>query len=87
MLAIARLSIFSLFILFIKGGIIIGIKAICIGIMFCDAIAIIAGMAYRASSLPKESVPNDTVLLCADIYFIYPFYSLVNVATATMLLS
>ena len=37
-----------------------------------DAIAIIAGMEYRARSLPMESDPNDTVLLCADaIYYLF----------------
>ena len=28
--------------------------------------AMIAGMAYRAKSLPIESVPSDTVLFCIE---------------------
>ena len=31
-----------------------------------DAMAMIAGMAYRAKSLPSESVPSETVLFCTD---------------------
>jgi hypothetical protein len=36
-----------------------------------DAIAIIAGIEYRARSLPNESVPNDTVLFCADAIILF----------------
>ena len=31
----------------------------------------IAGMAYRANSLPMESVPNDTVLFCTVLATCY----------------
>ena len=37
-----------------------------------DAMAMIAGIAYRARSLPSESVPSDTVLFCTDdIYYLF----------------